>query len=228
VFVECDKTNRQMATRIRVRELSRVFVSRGTILPVYLARLSVLYEDLRIELMATSEKSIPVLDVTDENYRRHYFLRRCIATLVKVAETMRLLDECLEFRAVKSDFNGDLVTYWDCAVSFFRKHERLLKRVRNDIGGHFGQQAALYAVANLDPSAIGQIEARDEATMHLHFAGEIAAAATMRHLQGTSPEIHRRTHVLALLGRALSINIPRRRSKGPKKAFGTASSQISR
>lgn len=176
-----------MTTRIRMQVLSRVFASQGTILPAYIARLSVLYEDLRIELMATATKSIPLLDATDERFRRHYFLRRCIATLIEFAETLRLLDQCAEFRAVKSEFSTQLVEYWDKAVRFFHKHEEFLERIRNDIGGHFGQQAAVYALANLDPSVIGKIEA-DEKNIRLHFAGEIAAAATMRHLSGSTNE----------------------------------------
>jgi hypothetical protein len=166
-----------------MRELSRVFAGQGTILPAHVARLSVLYEDLRIETLATAKKSIRFLDGTDEHYRRHYFLRRCIATLVEFAEALRLINACHEFRIVKSRFSPLSVRYWDDAVHFFRKHEPLLELVRNDIGGHFGLTAATYGLANVDTSNCEKMEIR-KGDMHLHFAGEIVAAATMRHLEG--------------------------------------------
>jgi hypothetical protein len=166
-----------------MRELSRVFAGQGPILAAHIARVCVLYEDLRIELYATAEPSIALLDKTDEHYRRHYFLRRCIATLFEFAEALRLLDARKEFHTVKTNFNAPLVESWDGAVNFFGKHEALLKLVRNDIGGHFGLKAAVYGVANVDPSNPEKIEVR-EGNVYLHFAGEIAAAATMQHLEG--------------------------------------------
>jgi hypothetical protein len=141
-----------------MRELSRVFANQGTILPAHISRLCVLYEDLRIEILAAAELSIPLLDITDEHYRRHYFLRRCIATLFEFAETLRLLNKCGEFHIVRSTFTPPLVKHWDDAVLFFGKHEALLELVRNDIGGHFGLKAAVYGLANVDatnPEEIG-------------------------------------------------------------------------
>jgi len=170
-----------------MRELSRVFANQGTILPAHISRLCVLYEDLRIEILAAAELSIPLLDITDEHYRRHYFLRRCIATLFEFAETLRLLNKCGEFHIVRSTFTPPLVKHWDDAVLFFGKHEALLELVRNDIGGHFGLKAAVYGLANVDATNPEEIEVR-EGNVHLHFAGEIAAAATMRHLQGSTIE----------------------------------------
>lgn len=178
-----------MNTLIRMRQLSAVFeFPAESLLNAYVARLTVLYEDLRIELIAVAQPSIPILDVTDERYRRHYFLRRSIATLVEFAETLRLLNECNEFQDIRSRFNPEITKYWDKALQFFAKHEALLKKVRNDIGGHFGEQAAIYATTHLDSAAVGKIEAEYLKTVHLHFAGEIAAAATLRHLSGSTTE----------------------------------------
>ena len=176
-----------MTTLIRMRELSRVFASpSGFTLHAHIARLAVLYEDLRIELIAIAQASIPVPDITDERYRRNYFLRRSIATLVEFAETLRLLDKCTEFQGVKARFGTEIAMYWPKALRFFDKHEALLESVRNDIGGHFGQKAAIYAKDNLDPTAVGKIEAKYMETIHLHFAGEIAASAALRHLPGST------------------------------------------
>lgn len=180
---------RNMNTQIRMRELKEVFSSgHGEMAHALMVRLAVLYEDLRIELMATAEGSIPVLDSTDERYRRNYFLRRCTATMVEFAETIRLLNECYDFQPVKSGFDKSIRPYWDESVRFFQRHERLLKSVRNDIGGHFGLTAAQFAVNSLSPDAVGSIELRKDRTVRLHFVGELVATATLRHLHGSTNE----------------------------------------
>jgi len=94
----------RVKTRIRMRELSRVFGSKpGEMAHAYMARLAVLYEDLRIETSAIYLQSAE-LDITDEKYRRNYFLRRSIGTLVEFAETIRLLEDCPEFQSLKSSY----------------------------------------------------------------------------------------------------------------------------
>jgi hypothetical protein len=177
-----------MTTRIRVKEVSHAFPSDGTMLSCQTARLAVLYEDLRIEVHGTSADSIPVLDVTSASYRSVYFLRRSIASLVEVAEAVRLLDREPEFGVIKKSLDPIARRLWDRAVRFFGKRERFLEAVRNDIGGHFGQQAAEWAVKNVDTSAMGKIEV-SEKTIHLDFAGEIASAAMFRHLSGSTADV---------------------------------------
>jgi hypothetical protein len=173
-----------MTTRIRTRELSRVFAAQDP-LSAYIARLSVLYEDLRVESLAIREESISPFDnVTDRLYRKHYFFRRGIATLLEFAESLRLLDGCPDFYRIRSTFNAAALEDWAQAIQFFDKHECLIQRVRNDIGGHFGHPAAKFAVENLHPSVVGEIEIREVEKgllLHLHFPGEIAATASIRH-----------------------------------------------
>lgn len=148
-----------MSDLIRMRELSQVFgPTDGTIVHACIARLAVLYEDLRAESFAIAEASIPSLDVLDDRYRIHYFLRRSIATLVEFAETIRLLETCPAFQSIRSRFPHEIEKRWNEAPEFFRQKEPFLKRVRNDIGGHFGQEAAKYAIEHLDPAAVGEIE----------------------------------------------------------------------
>jgi hypothetical protein len=128
------------------------------------------------------------LDVTDKRYRVHYFLRRSIATLVEFAEALRLLNACSDFVVVKSTFDDEVKRRWNDGIKFFADQEEFLKPIRNDTGGHFGPQAALYAIEHLNPGALGKIEA-DNKTLHLHFAGEIAATAILRHLEGQSTDV---------------------------------------
>jgi hypothetical protein len=177
-----------MTTTIRTRELTRVFGPSAPFSARYIAQLAVLYEDLRIETMAIAEDSIPALDVTDVRYRRHYFLRRSIGTLVEFAEALRLLNSRPDFVDVRATFNKELSRRWKRGIRFFKETERFLRPIRNDIAGHFGPQAAAYAVSHLNPGAVGKIQV-ERRTIHLHFAGEIAATATLRHVEGQNVDV---------------------------------------
>ncbi len=172
-----------------MRELTRVLGPGAPFSARYIAQLSVLYEDLRIETMAIAEDSMPALDVTDYRYRRHYFLRRSIATLVEFSEGLRLLDGCPDFCDLRSGFDKKLIESWTVGIRFFYETEQFLKLIRNDTGGHFGPEAAGYAVTHLNNGAVGKIQIEDESrTIHLHFAGEIVATAILRHLKDQNTE----------------------------------------
>jgi len=176
-----------MNTKIRMQVLGRVFPAalEDKDLSARIVRLCVLYEDLRIELMAIAQKNIRVLDATDRRYTKNYFLRRSIATLLEFAEALRLLNACPEFDSIRTEFPADISGRWEAAVGFFKDNEGFLQRVRNDIGGHFGEEAARFTVSNLDSETVGKIEIRGR-LVHLHFAGELAATAMSRHLEGRS------------------------------------------
>ncbi len=168
-----------------------------------LARICVLFEDLRIEIRGISERSLPALDVLDPEednwinpastgkYRSFYFLRRSLVTLCEFAEALRLIvadinnDAKLNpnFRVLTSEG----IEAWHAAVRFFDENEAVLNRIRNDIGGHFGHRAALNAVSMLGLAAYGSIASTLGDTgvanqLKLHFALEIAGTALLQHL----------------------------------------------
>jgi hypothetical protein len=194
------RSERPPRSLVRFSELRKVFHSDREPLrayDVYLARLSVLYEDLRIEITAIAARSIPKLDILDpiqdnsENksgigaYRRHYFLRRAVATLREFGDCLKQLKKCPEFRQQDSTATEAL----SAAIEFFAKNMPQIQRVRNDVGGHFGQEAAQYAVKHLVSGSSGKIEfVRDgqgnPRDPRLHFAGEIAATALGRAFPG--------------------------------------------
>lgn len=195
--------SRPLRSKTLVADLRRVFRSdEKRLVDAYVARLCVLYEDLRIEILAINANNIPSLDVLDpagENlefkdvgkYRRNYFLRRSIGTLYEFAEGLRLLAACPDFAWVSAAFDDDTAAEWNAAIGFFHSKERLIQSVRNDIGGHFGSKAAIYAVPNLGTGTVCKIEIKYDVQNsprppELHFAGEIAASAFLRHLPGTS------------------------------------------
>jgi hypothetical protein len=157
------------------------------LLHAHIATICVLYEDLRIELFAVTRKSIRSLDQI-EKYRPIYFLRRSIATLNEFAVAVRLLDNYEAFKLVKGAFDDRGKAQWEKAVKFFQMNETLIRDVRNDLGGHFGLEAAKYAVANLRSNVCGKLEFSfkppHKVTPKLHFVGEIAATALGKRLSG--------------------------------------------
>jgi hypothetical protein len=175
----------------RFRDLRSVFRSDAPSLAHgYIAQLIVLYEDLRIEMHGITDRDLGELDSTDKKIRVHYFLRRSIGTWCEFAEAIRLLNALDEFTRIKHCFDQPSIKKWDKAVRYFRRHERFVKSVRNDIGGHFGGKAAMYAVEHLPPAVVGKFEITSYDSTHagarLCFAGDIAAAATFRALPAGS------------------------------------------
>jgi hypothetical protein len=169
-----------------------------------LARVCVLYEDLRLELLAIAAESIPPLDILDpetENdhdrrtigkSRKQYFLRRSIGSLCEFADALNLLSQCTELKALYSSWDATSRGDWDDVISFFTNQQRLIKDIRNDIGGHFGSKASLYVVEHLQSSAgkveVGWNEHNQPSNMRLHFTSQLAATAFTRHLHGATME----------------------------------------
>src|SRR5215471_14192657 len=88
------------------KEIKRAFSPHtNKLLHDHLARLAVIYEDLRIEVAAIGEEPISILDTTDKNYRRNYFLRRFIGTIIEFAEEFRFLNGLDDFALVKNRFD---------------------------------------------------------------------------------------------------------------------------
>lgn len=192
---------------IRVRELSDVF---GHMSPsnfeAIMARLAVLYEGLRIELYGIAEDAIPAMDKLDVRYRRIYFLRKSIGTLWEFAEAVHHLQQCPEFRfpSISGPFpvaDQEPAKLWRKAAAFFARNERRLKSIRNDIGGHFGLEAARYAALHFNPDAVMGIEMAEPFTdkhrIFLHFAGEIVATAMLRPVTGSNKE-HKVNRLISL------------------------------
>lgn len=174
-----------LRSKLHAKALRRVFQDSHNLLDAHIARLCVLFEDLRIETYGIVEESYPSLDFAGEGYRRHYFLRRSIATIFEVAQELRLIDELEDFQRIKQKFDEASLKRWNRAVTFFKRYERFFEAVRNDIGGHFGLTAARYALSDLPREYVGKIQivrgGKNGAGVKLEFAGQIAASAMFRH-----------------------------------------------
>ncbi len=191
-----------MPSKLRVTTLAKLFpCTIDKLTNAHIARLCVLFEDLRIEiagftLAAPDIGSLPrrsnvsAFDIAGPKARKLYFLRRSIATCSEFAEAIRLLDQLPTFGTIVLAFPQDEQNSWREAVQYFKVHEKTWKLIRNDVGGHFGLAAAMYAIGAFLPDAPVTIEIHssstspDRAGAILGFASEIAATALCKHLLG--------------------------------------------
>jgi hypothetical protein len=184
-------------TTQRWGRLSSVFSARGDKeLNVLIAGLSVLFEDLRIELDGIAEDNLGTLDELGKSGRRIYFLRRSIATLHEFTNILSELDQLPSFGSIRARFNETSERHWVRALVYLRKHERYVARMRHHVGGHFGKQAAVLAVENLVADQVGSVEIALYGAgggAKLFFASEIAVTALLKNVRGdTSLEKARR------------------------------------
>lgn len=154
-----------------------------------LARLSVLFEDLRIEEYGSRLDTLNDLDVVTKGYRKIYFLRRSIATLVEFAGAIEMLDQRPEFRKIKHDCKQDVRERWTSAADYFREWKDYLSKIRADFGGHFDHGSAVHAVREMHPDTSGELIVvlrNDEETggVRLKYAMEIVGTAMTRRKPG--------------------------------------------
>jgi len=184
-------------TRTRWPKLKKLFPGSPEIdTNARIARICVLFEDLRIELIGLDLLAPSVIessaqdthsDVAGYRLRRIYFLRRSIGTCCEFAEALRLLNETDGFGPILANFGPPAHAAWLESVRYFRDHERLWREIRNDVGGHFGETSARFAVENFLSGAAGSIEIRwddrrESGDCVLAFASEIAATGLLKRL----------------------------------------------
>jgi hypothetical protein len=156
-----------------------------------IVRLIVLFEDLRIEWRGVAEERISTLDITSEKLRSLYFLRRSIATLYEFQEAVERLQEDLHWLTLldSNSLGRDyFAAKWNEAVAFFANHRSFIARLRNNIGGHFGESPAIYVVKHSDADSGGSVELDvlgENAALFLPIAGQIAAIGVLQSLPGT-------------------------------------------
>jgi hypothetical protein len=154
-------------------------------------RMCVLYEDLQVEFAGALAEKLGDLDRTDVTTRRFYFVRRSLATLTEIEGSINQLQQNKEFKAALAWWKPDSIKMWDETVAFFTKKHKFLKEWRNDVGGHFHDAAATYAIENMHPKTIGGIEVYRRgsgADVRMPFAYELVAVAMTKNKAAQQPE----------------------------------------
>ena len=168
-----------------------VFAGAGD-LAVHVARICVLFEDLRLESAAARHREpVELLDTTGKNYRYFYFLRRIMLSLDEFVSAVQQINKSDEWKKIRAQFDRETEKRWDSAVKFITNNRTKWDHLRNMIGAHFKESAAKYAVENLRPESTGKIEIvvdREEQTAGIRFlfAEEIVAVA-MKQVLGPGP-----------------------------------------
>lgn len=182
-----------MRYRIRVKRINQIF-RRGSDYDARLARVAVLFEDLRLERLATAADSIESLDRSGVELRRFYFIRRSIGTLKEFAEALRLLNQSADFGPIRASFGDDAAAKWAKSIRFFERREPYLAKIRNDFGGHFGEEPARFVIEHLHDGPVDfeyeSNQAAGTGTARLKFASEIVAISMGRHQLASEPDDH--------------------------------------
>lgn len=183
-----------LRSKTRFKPIADVFRSASLdekAMHVQVARLSVLYEDLRIEWAGAAADKLAPLDRTNVNTRRFYFVRRTLATLTEIEQAAHKLNANNAFEQIIEAMTKEERKAWNAAVKFFSKEHVFLKEWRNDIGGHFLDASALYAIENVHPSTVGTIEVYrrgNGADVKMPFAYELVALAMTKNKGGDTED----------------------------------------
>lgn len=177
-------TMREPELEVYEKKLRDVFDPAQPEFSAILARLSVLFEDLRIEEYGSRLDTLDDLDIV-KGYRKIYFLRRSIATLVELAGAIEMLDQRPEFRRIKQRVDPEVQKRWEDAAQCFRDWKSYLSACRADFGGHFDHGSARHAVSEVHPGTVGQLvvvkHIEDEkGGVRLAYAMELVGAAMTR------------------------------------------------
>jgi hypothetical protein len=187
-MVFCAQSTEMLKSKTRFKPLADVFRSSRAAekaMHVQLARLAVLYEDLQIEWAGAEADEIKALERTGAETRRFYFVRRTLATLTEIEQAFHMLNMNADFKRVKARMSSDEQRAWNAAVKFFATEHEFLKTWRNDIGGHFSDDAATYAIDDMHPTTVGAIEVYRRgrgADVKMPFAYELVAVAMTRNM----------------------------------------------
>ena len=153
-------------------------------LQIQAIRLYVLYEDMKLEFEGSSAERLIEHEGTSVETRRFYFVRRTFGTLLEISGAMQALEKNPAFQALKRGMDNKNRQQWDAGVTFFRGEHEYLKAFRNDIGGHFLDDAAKFGLENMEDTAeLFEIYRRGEgADVKFKFAYYFVAQALIKQM----------------------------------------------
>ena len=141
------------------------------------ARLCILREDFYLELEAIRPDKIDQLDGNSVEWRKIYFFRNAIRTLMEIRGSMEFLQRQKEFRIALSKQPESAK---DSFKRFFKEitaaHE-IIKKLRNAIGGHVDNKAVEEALHKMHSDRKGLIEFGEKGRdVHFKFSSELIMA----------------------------------------------------
>ena len=169
---------------VRERRLQDVFRKDDPELSARIARLGVLFEDLRVEYHGSRTDADLPLDALSKRYRRFYFLRRSLVTLDEFGGALNRLNALRPWRDLVTDpGDAERRRMWGDAITFFNAKKARFAAIRGDIGAHYPESAAMWAVDHFHPDTVGALEivyGEQTADAKLHFALELVGSVMLR------------------------------------------------
>jgi hypothetical protein len=124
-------------------------------------RLLVLYEDLRIEYLGSMVPvAIEALEDIGKNFRRNYFIRRSLVSLIEFSGALSRLNAIKEWREHIEQKNDEIKKQWKDAIKYFNEHHKRWETLRGDVGGHYAETTAAFALKHLSAHATGEVHLR--------------------------------------------------------------------
>ena len=148
-----------------------------------IARLSVLYEELRLEieelrLVDSRRKEAGIIDGDD--FRVVYFIRRALVTLIEFRRVLTAIRKCPEFKRELPFISKLEAEEILPADQYFQRHGERIKELRNGFGAHVQPAAVEFATKHLS-NAFGKITVKRSCGWTLglecHFAADLVAGA---------------------------------------------------
>lgn len=175
-------------SRTRYADLHKLFQGGPSPLLTLIGSLSILFEDLRIEVagVLAPDNSLGDMDTLEKHYRKLYFVRRSLVTLSAIADAIKAIAADAGFRERKHFLRtGHLQEIHD-ANSYFSKNVGLINQYRNEFGAHLDQQATQRAIGSLQPGIRTKVSFADttksNSVLQVHFAEPLLEAAILTKL----------------------------------------------
>jgi hypothetical protein len=159
---------------IRIVEIRKWFPPSDP-LAASVARLCILREDFAIEMQGVYQDEIAALDSHSVAWRRAYFFRSLVRTLMEFMSTMDSLKMSGDFRALLERQSEPVRAKFDELFGAMAEARPIVKRIRNTICGHVKQSAVQEALGGMSQDRWGFLEVgRVLKNVHYKFAAEIA------------------------------------------------------
>lgn len=138
------------------------------------ARLSILREDFALEMRGLYKPHIKSLDEHSAIWRKLYFWRNLVRTLLEIRKTLESLNTVPEFKRALKKQPARWQDKFGVMVRKLEKAEGLVEEIRNSLGGHVLQRSVERALNNMSADRWSYIEVGETLKKtHYKFAGEL-------------------------------------------------------
>ena len=167
-------------TRIRIVNLREWFPPNDP-LATCIARLCILREDLMLEARGIEPKEIEELDSHSDKWRKLYFHRNMVRTLMEIRNVLESLQREPAFKQLLGKQPKPKQLEFRRLVKEFNQAHEVIKEIRNSLGGHVLQKSMQEALDEMDFDRWGFLEVGEILKdVHYKFAGELVTAILLR------------------------------------------------